>query len=210
MAGRRVLLVEGRDDEHVMKHICGNRGIAELDEIKSHGGVTALLESFPVRLKESDTEALGVVLDADTDIGARWRSVASHLERAGFAGVPMAPQKGGAILEPPPKTLLPRVGVWVMPDNEASGILEDFLRFLVPPDSNLFAHVTESVATIPEEERRFQAVDTPKATIHTWLAWQKEPGKALGTAITARYLDLLVQEVDVLADWLRRLFFFDG
>ena len=38
MANRRILLVEGVDDEHVMKHICGNHGIPELDEVKQHGG----------------------------------------------------------------------------------------------------------------------------------------------------------------------------
>jgi hypothetical protein len=31
MAGWKILLVEGTDDEHVLKHICGNRGIAHLD-----------------------------------------------------------------------------------------------------------------------------------------------------------------------------------
>jgi hypothetical protein len=52
MANRKILLVEGLDDEHVLKHICGNRGIARLDEVKPHGSVNTLLESIPVRLKE--------------------------------------------------------------------------------------------------------------------------------------------------------------
>ncbi len=56
MPGKKVLLVEGADDEHVIKHLCGNRGVEVLDEIKPQGSVTQLLENFPVRLKESDIE----------------------------------------------------------------------------------------------------------------------------------------------------------
>ena len=94
-----------------------------------------------------------------------------------------------------------------MPDNQTKGILEDFLRFLVPPDSRLFSHVESSVATIPAEERLFGQLAQPKAIIHTWLAWQAEPGKPFGTAITAKFLDVNVAQVDVLVAWLKSLFF---
>ena len=93
-----------------------------------------------------------------------------------------------------------------MPNNQTSGILEDFLRFLVPQPNILFDHAKASVAAIPEGERRFKQLDEPKAVIHTWLAWQEEPGRPFGTAITARFLDPNVPEVDVLAAWLKRLF----
>ena len=94
-----------------------------------------------------------------------------------------------------------------MPNNRTSGILEDFLRFLVPQPNILFDHAKTSVAAIPEGERRFKPLDEPKAVIHTWLAWQEEPGRPFGTAISACFLDPNVPEVDVLADWLKRLFF---
>ncbi|MDP2606596.1 MAG: hypothetical protein Q8S00_28995 [Deltaproteobacteria bacterium] len=207
MAGRKILLVEGRDDEYVLKHLCGQRGVQNLDEITPLGSVERLLENFPVRLKESDIEALGVVIDADTDIAARWQSLRDRLRKAGYQNVPEDPVATGTILHPPPKTLLPRVGLWIMPDNQTRGILEDFLRFLVPPGSSLFSHVESSVATIPEAERRFSQLAQPKAVIHTWLAWQEDPGKPFGTAITAKFLDPNVAQVDVLVAWLKSLFF---
>jgi hypothetical protein len=208
MTGKKVLLVEGPDDEHVLKHICGNRGIPHLDDIKSHGGVEELLDSMPVRLKASeDGDTVGVVIDADTDVAARWRSLRDRLIQVGYTGVPNSPVPEGTILDPPAGTLLPRVGIWIMPDNQTKGILEDFLRFLLPAGSPLFDHITTSVATIPAGERRFSQLAEPKALIHTWLAWQEEPGKPLGTAITARYLDPAVAQVDVLVSWLNRLFF---
>ena len=53
MAFTRTLLVEGLDDEHVLKHLCGNRGVPELEKIKRYDGIIPLLESFPVLLKAS-------------------------------------------------------------------------------------------------------------------------------------------------------------
>jgi len=207
MPGKKILLVEGTDDEHVLKHICGERGVGPLDEIKPQGDVTRLLENFPVRLKESDIEALGVVIDADTDLTARWQSLRDRLVRAGYQSVPAEPSPAGTIISSPKDTLLPAVGVWIMPDNQAAGILEDFLRFLVPAGSRLFAHVESSVANIPAEEQRFAPLARPKAIIHTWLAWQAEPGRPLGTSITARFLDSNVAQVDALVRWLNDLFF---
>jgi hypothetical protein len=208
MAAKRILLVEGVDDEHVLKHLCGNREVPRLDEVKSHGGVEQLLDSFPVRLKASeDGDIVGVVIDADTDLNSRWQSLRNSLIKVGYQDVTKTPLPDGTILDPPPGILLPRVGIWIMPDNQTKGILEDFLRFLVPAESRLFDHVKSSVAAIPEGERRFSQLAEPKALIHTWLAWQAEPGKPLGIAITARYLDPDVAQVDVLVSWLKRLFF---
>lgn len=82
MSAKKILLVEGIDDEHVIKHIFGNRDLPKLDEIKEHGGVNRLLESVPVRLKAShDGDIVGVVIDADTDIHARWQSLRDMLIR---------------------------------------------------------------------------------------------------------------------------------
>lgn len=208
MPGKRILLVEGKDDEHVLKHVCGNHNLPHLDKIIAHGGVNELLEGLPVRLKAScDGDIVGVIVDADTDLSARWDALRNRLIDAKYEHVPESPLAGGVVLEPPPNTLLPRVGIWIMPDNQREGILEDFLRFLVPDNSALFKHVESSVETIPEGEVRFGALAVPKAKIHTWLAWQEEPGKPLGLAITARYLDPNVDQVRVLVSWLNRLFF---
>jgi hypothetical protein len=81
-------------------------------------------------------------------------------------------------------------------------------------DEHVLKHVSgnrggprfDEVANIPKGEVRFSKLDEPKAVIHTWLAWQEEPGRPLGTAITARYLDPHVPEVDVLVAWLNRLY----
>lgn len=209
MANGKILLVEGTDDEHVLKHICGNRGIPHLDEVEKYGGIEKLLESLGVRLSllNGEGDVIGIVIDADTDISPRWQSIRDRIINIGYQNVPDQPDPDGTILDPPAGTYLPRLGVWIMPNNQTGGILEDFLRFLVPQPNILFDHAKVSVAAIPEGERRFKQLYEPKAVIHTWLAWQEEPGRPFGTAISACFLDPNVPEVDVLVAWLKRLFF---
>lgn len=206
MPGRKILLVEGKDDEHVLKHICGNRGIPELDSIEPIGDAERLLDHFPIRLRASNEvgDAVGVVIDADTDLDSRWQSIHRRLKEIGYRQVPANPDPNGTILLPPDRSLLPRAGFWIMPDNRTPGILEDFLQFLIPQPDALFNHAAASVDSLPEQ--RFTDLDRPKALMHTWLAWQKEPGKPYGTAITAKFLDPNLPQADILASWLKKLF----
>lgn len=205
MQGKRVLLVEGRDDEHVVKNICGRFDLGVIDRIEPQEGKDPLLDTLPVKLKESDLAVLGIVLDADTDLGARWQALSSRLQSAGYQNIGGHPDPQGGVFEPPADSLLPRVGVWLMPDNQAPGILEDFLRFLVPAGDTLLSHAEQAVSTLPQT--RFEVLKRPKVLMHTWLAWQQEPGKPYGQAITARYLDVNLPAGKAFADWLRRLFF---
>jgi hypothetical protein len=98
------------------------------------------------------------------------------------------------------------VGIWLMPDNQFPGMLEDFVSFLIPQSDALWQKVDNCLNQIPEKERRFSLDHRIKAQLHTWLAWQKEPGKPLGTAITARYLDAEAAHAQQLIAWIRRLF----
>lgn len=207
MADKRVLMVEGSDDAHVVKHICGERRLGTIETIHPYGGKDALLDSIGVRLKESGIAVLGILLDADTDLQARWQSVVHRLQQAGYPHIPETPDPDGTVIAAPANTLLPRVGVWLMPDNHVPGILEDFLRFLVPENDPLFAHVEQSLDTIPSGQRRFHDLKKIKATMHTWLAWQEEPGKPFGQAITARYLDPDLPAANSFVRWLQRTFF---
>lgn len=208
MASKNILLVEGIDDEHVVKNLCGYHNLGQIDEIKNLGGISNLLESLPVQLKGSDVKALGILVDADTNMQARWDSLRDHLVAAGYTA-PTVPLPQGTILSPPSGKLLPKVGVWLMPDNQRDGILEDFLRLLVPTPE-LLDHAQQSIDNIPDGHRLFASKDEPKALMHTWLAWQEEPGKPFGTAIKAQYLKAdaaRIPEVANLINWLRELFF---
>jgi len=209
--GKKILLVEGPDDEHVIKAIFGQRNLPHIHGIVACGGVTELLEAFPVRLKQSDLEFLGIVLDADTNLAARWDSIKHRIASAGYQACPNIPVIDGTILEPPSDSLLPRVGIWLMPDNSTIGILENFLKYLVPAGNgqDIFLHAVNSVNSIPTHLLKFSELAKPKAILHTYLAWQQEPGRPLGQSITARFLDHDVPEVEIFVNWIKRLFNFD-
>lgn len=202
-----LLMVEGKDDLHVVAALCKRYEVPELFRIRGHDGVEAMLQAFPERLDESDRQRLGIVIDADPDVGVarRWASVTAHLQQRDYPGVPRRPDRDGTILGSP-GPFLPVVGIWLMPDNDASGTLEHFLRFLVPEGDRLLPRAEAAVRRLPLADRRFSPAHRTKAELHTWLAWQENPGVPFGTAITARYLDAGVPQAQAFVDWLRRLF----
>ena len=210
MADQKILLVEGIDDEHVVKHICGNHGIRDDLHIITHKSAEDLLSSISTTVNTAGDEGdiVGILIDADQSAQSRWQSVRDRLVSAGYRDLPGHPDRAGVIIEPPSDTPLPRAGVWIMPDNQNTGYLETFLRSMVPADQQaLFQHAVASVDGIPKTERRFRPIDEPKALIHTWLAWQSNPGRPFGTAITAGFLNPQVSEAAVFAAWLKNLFF---
>ncbi|MEI7844611.1 MAG: DUF3226 domain-containing protein [Chloroflexota bacterium] len=205
-AAPRKLLVEGKDDLYVVANLCGQNGIAmpETFFINDKDGIENLLSTLSVELNASELQALGILVDADTDIQARWQSIRDILIREGLS-VPAQPTPNGTILYTEDK---PKVGIWLMPDNQPHdglpGLLEQFVAELIPGDDTLWPYAQNCVGNIPEQ--RFSEVARAKANIHTWLAWQEEPGKPMGTAITARYLDPDSARAQDFISWLRALF----
>jgi hypothetical protein len=212
MAATDVLLVEGPDDVYFFAHLLEHHGIVlserHRDEpgkvkIVDGGGYENLRSSIPVRLKGSDLRRLGIVVDADTDFAARWQSLRDVLSAVGYTSVPTAPLLDGTVIISPDR---PVVGVWLMPDNVRPGMLEDFARLLVPAGDPLLQRVDPCLQAIPASERRWSAIHHAKAEIHTWLAWQDEPGRPIGQAIAKKYLDADAPPARQIIDWVRRLF----
>ncbi len=201
MKSPHVLLVEGKDDYHSVLALANHYQLPAFD-IVAKDGINNLLEALPTHLKASDLKALGILVDADTDLPARWHSLHDILMRTGYL-LPERPDIRGTVVRCPD---LPAVGIWLMPNNQFPGILEDFVAGLVPVGDALWRYAQHCVDAIPVEDRRFPEERVAKARIHTWLAWQEEPGKPIGQAITARYLDPTATGAAMFVDWMRRLF----
>ena len=92
-----------------------------------------------------------------------------------------------------------------MPDNGSAGYLEDFAGALVPADDPLWLRAGGVLDAIPREDRRFTTVHRSKAHIHTWLAWQEDPGSPMGQAITKRDLNASAPLAERVIAWLQRL-----
>lgn len=201
MADKNVLLVEGTDDVMVFYHLANHHQIQGAFKVKKKNGIDQLLDELDVELDASGLERLGVVVDADVDLIARWQALRDRLGVCAYRDLPRNPLPEGIIIQELDR---PVVGVWIMPDNVNAGMLEDFTRSLVPDDDPLWPRAENCVNEIPHLERRFSTLS--KAYIHTWLAWQEEPGTLMGAAINKRYFNADAPTANQLVAWIRRLF----
>lgn len=199
------LLVEGNDDQHVLWAICQQFNIDESFDIIDSEGVSTLISNITVRAKQRDVRTLGILVDADTDLNKRWAQIANELKGMNYS-VPKVPNTLGTLI-PSPAPNRPQVGIWLMPNNQLPGMIEDFIRFLVPKHEECLALAEEAIITL--EKRNLQQYipnHRAKALIHTWLAWQEDPGTPLGQAITKRYLTIDTTIATQLVQWLNSLF----
>ena len=197
------VLVEGQDDAQVFFHLLRYYELDAQVTIQSRDGIDKLLEALEVELKRSAETRLGIVVDADTDIAFRWQSLRHKLIEAGYTSVPFHPVPGGTILIQEGR---PMVGLWLMPNNTIPGMLEDFMSLLIPSGDILWPMAQGIVQQVIMKDRRFPQTQEMKANIHTWLAWQEEPGKPMGQAITKRYLDAAAPQAQQLMHWICKLF----
>jgi hypothetical protein len=202
IVAKRVLLVEGNDDFHVLAGLFKHHNIPESFRLNETGGIDRLLETFPVQLKATAIERVGIVVDADLSIADRWRAIQLILRSAGFTSVPNAPDEEGTIITEANK---PDVGIWLMPDNRLPGLVEDFAACLIPQNDRLSRLAHQAIDAIPINDRRFSEIHRSKVHIHTWLAWQSDPGTPMGLAITKKYLDADAPSAADFLRWVDRL-----
>ena len=200
---KKKLLVEGSDDQHVVWALCKRFNIMENFDVIDSKGVDKLLEQIPTRLKESDISTLGVIVDADTDLSGRWNELRRIFSVKGFQLPEELPYNGLVVSE----TDKPSIGIWIMPNNNLNGILEDFLAFLVHTDDCLLSNIKDHLCNLEKKElSKYKLKDTSKALIHSWLAVQEDPGTPLGLSITKRYLTTDETTCSVFIDWMKELF----
>lgn len=200
------LLVEGNDDQHVIWAICKKYKIPETFDVIDCGGFNQILERLPLDLKQQGITTIGITVDADQDLQESWQSLHDRLAPYGYRLSAKPNPYGFTHL---PHDIYPGIGVWLMPDNLQSGMLEDFVRLLIRPDDLLSPFVAKILSQIEEqtiESRYDPELHRAKAYIHTWLAWQKDPGTPMGLALTKTYLDHNADLCLRFVSWLNRLF----
>lgn len=205
MSSERILLVEGKDDYHVIVHLWEAHGLPKrhFDAIDCKSSDKLLRDHLELRLKESTPpKILGIILDADENPSSRWDAIKNRLTEVDYKELPTQPAEKGTIIE---QNGLPKIGVWIMPDNLSKGMLEDFLAQLAPEEAMEFAK--GCVADAKDKGfSSFKDVHRSKAEIHTYLAWQDEPGNPLGISIDARALDVHLPVAKEFIGFLKKLF----
>lgn len=191
-----VLVVEGQDEEHVLRRLAERLGLDVAIETKE--GYSQVLDAMGPEVKNEDRRVVGFVLDADSPMQDRWNEVVKAL--ADVPNFPDQPDPQGTIVEG-----MPRVGVWLMPDNASDGELEDLVATMVRPNDVIWPLAEAYLRGLPEAERQHVKRKPGKAAVHVWLANKKRPGR-MGAAIGAGHLDTKSELASSLSSWLQRLF----
>ncbi len=127
-----------------------------------------------------------------------------RLINAGYLAenIPPAPLAKGTKIE---NDGLPIIGIWIMPDNSSAGKIETFLKSIVADDkSDLWQFAEETIEKLPQT--LFKAKDKEKAHIHTYLAWQENPGISMGTAIQTKCFLHDKPEAKSFVEWIKKVF----
>lgn len=215
-ANRPTLHVEGRDDQFTIAELLRRHGVDMSEAMRpfeiltsdagspNRGGIESLLDSMTDAFRNATDRPIGFVIDVDVKIVDRWQAVSDRLRQVGLAPPSACPGSGyfGKLQHYPH-----HVGVWLMPDCVSDhGKLEHLLKTLVPAGDALWPHAEMAVAEARRLGADFADRDLDKAVIHSWLAWQKEPGVPYGTAINARFFGHESVEAIAFLRWLSSLF----
>ena len=67
---KKRLLLEGVDDQHVVKNLLFNHNLDDTFDLKPKDGVDNLLDTFGDELQATDLDCVAAILDADTEIAS--------------------------------------------------------------------------------------------------------------------------------------------
>lgn len=201
-----LLLVEGRSEENAIREFYKQWNTDINFDISSEGSITKLKTSFKMHLKSSNVlRKLWVIIDADTSYACAWQSIRDILVRSGKYNPPVQLCPDGLILTPIDDNDL-IVGVWIMPNNQDIGMLEDFMMGIIP-EENMLLNEAETVITNLEKKniQKYKNVHRAKAKLHTWLAWHDEPGDSIHVAIRKHLFSRDKELVIAFRTWLMEL-----
>lgn len=206
----KFLLTEGKDDVYAIAELMGHHvkwGDSPktwLVPIEDAGSVTELLNEDYLngQFKRPDLKAIGIILDANDSFDGRWQRV-YQLCKKRFPEIPEKLNPAGLIIDGENGI---RLGIWIMPDNQSHGMLETFLRHLVPDNQKLWEHAKDSAQKAKNLDAPYKPTHEDKAYIHTWLAWQDPPGRPFGEALKSKCLDPHSPIATPFVEWFIKLF----
>lgn len=215
--GQRILLVEGRADSTFYEAFCRvmkRKGI-DVKAPTSIGatvdGKTNAIHHLPLLLQQLDDASvshLGLVVDADykSEHGLGCAMTLEKVREKMVAHGFRHEKRGNGFTFSHPDGL-PAVGLWIMPDNQHDGMLEDFIKssILSPPQIELHAAACRVVAAL--REPLFKPIHRSKAEVRTWLAWQNTPGGPLEHAIGNSLIELSSTACQEFNNWLGSVFY---
>ncbi|MGO9896873.1 MAG: DUF3226 domain-containing protein [Bryobacteraceae bacterium] len=213
-----LLLVEGINDCHAVLQLMWLIYKADpVFGIYECGSDDKVLDSLAARIISVNPrqKVLGLILDSDIEGVGADQVIKSRLDQltasvGTYYPMPDAFPEEGLILNPlasrPEADRLPRLGVWLMPNNRVYGMFEDLLM------SSLSDQVADYTTRVVTQSRAdgiatYKDAHLSKAVIRTYMAWQDPPDvQYLGLAIKRGVFENIEAECKQFVQWLDRLF----
>jgi hypothetical protein len=192
----KLLIGEGVEEVRFFGAFLVHLGIHDV-QVEDYGGKQKLrsyLRNLSRRPGFPGLVSLGITRDADSSAKDAFASVSDALEVAGLPGPRRSGEFCGGTL---------KVGVFVLPDGQNPGMLEDVCLASIVSDPAIQC-VEEYFKCIKERANR-QPRTMSKARINTWLASQLEPDKRLGEAAECGYMPWNNPAFDRLKEFIRAL-----
>lgn len=150
--------------------------------VKEAGSENLINDALKATLEKTEITNIGVIIDADQiGVNSRFSRTISLIEETLNISLPAD------------KTFTPegfsweisdtlKIGIWIMPNNQDNGYLEHFLLQLIDTNNPTFQFAQAKLAELMTQNFcEFTAIKKEKALLHTYLAWQKNPGLPMGS-----------------------------
>lgn len=211
------LIVEG-NDAIALAVLCKSRGLpppsgyhSDLkfrnEFVKNGLGFHGALRLLKEALDQNELTNIGIVVDADNAGASARRDSIFEILSGKFQEESLkstVSRHGYHIIR---EENMPVVGIWIMPNNSDNGYLEHFLGSLIDSKDDLWSHAQNTISGLMSSSfNKISRAREQKALLHTWLAWQKDPGKPFGQAISANYFDVMAGAVDPFLAWFEETF----
>lgn len=213
-----VLIVEGKSDYFFFKKLCKKNGFNEIEievytpdnfnDRETKQGVINILQILIKLVVAFYVDRLGIIVDADyvengggldNTLSQIYEKIKDHgyskeYKKFENTGIYFESDKG-----------LPKIGVWVMPNNLDEGMIEDWILSICNPIEQPFLDmVVQKVEGV--KPIKFKEIHKSKAISSTWLAWQKKPGLGFFYLFKENLIDEQHTNYKNWIDWMNKIF----
>ena len=200
---KKILLVEGRDEEVFFKVILTKMEIQDIIQIIPTGGKQQFSTIFPAIINVpgfNQVGSLAIIQDADNDASATFQSICSTLNKRELH----APVQIGTFTRDTPK-----IGVFIIPDGKSTGILESLCLSTIESRSIMkcvdsFMDCVTKTSKLNESAYN-KPKNVSKARCRAFLSAMEDDTPSLGIATEKDYWDLTSNRLKPLLHFLKQI-----
>ena len=197
----KILVVEGKDEEKFFGALLNHMGIRDYQIIEV-GGKGEFRNTLPAFVKTSgfsNVSILAIIRDADTNATRAFQSIRDILRRNDIKPSLQLPTRANVLTNGNP-----RIGIYIMPGNSSSGMLEDLCLQTVQNHPSIGC-LDQYITCVQEIDGLPQPGIISKAKTQAFLAVKPEIAKDVGVGALKGYWNFDSDVLDGLKVFIENL-----